>query len=375
MPRDDPGTVALLRLPQALNRPLMAMGGQMKACLALGFGTQVIISADLGDLDTALGIERFETMIDAMQHQYGVTAESLICDAHPGYTSTRWASSQKILPVRHVFHHHAHAGGIAGEFAGEPRWLCFAWDGAGMGVDGTFWGGEALLGMPGRWIRAGSFRPFAPLGGELAARQPWRSAAALAWAAGMEFSPPIDNIDRAKLDLAKKAWSKRVNSPQTSAVGRLFDAAASFLDLVHIADFEAEGPIAVEAAALAAAEYTGLPDAVSLPMHHRDDGVLEADWMPLVPLLYDAGTPAGERAAAFHASLALTLVVQAITLRDAHGDFAVGLSGGVFQNRLLTKLTLAALSQAGFRAYLPTQTPCHDGGLSFGQVVEAAAMS
>jgi hydrogenase maturation protein HypF len=94
-----------------------------------------------------------------------------------------------------------------------------------------------------------------------------------------------------------------------------------------------------------------------------------------VPLLLDEARSAADRAAGFHASLALTLVVQALTLREQHGDFAVGLTGGVFQNRLLASLAQDALTQAGFRTYLPQQNPCHDGGLSFGQVVEAAAAS
>jgi hydrogenase maturation protein HypF len=291
--------------------------------------------------------------------------EELICDAHPGYTGTRWARAQPGVKLRRVFHHHAHASAIAGEFFTEPRWLCFTWDGVGLGPDGKLWGGEALLGAPGFWQRVASFRPFAPPGGDKAGREPWRSAAALAWALDLPFAPPGRD-----LALAKAAWRQGVNAPETSAVGRLFDAAASFLQLVHDAAFEAEGPIAVQAAAGTPAEIT---NAVALPLQLRADGVLQADWAPLVRMLCDETRPQGARAARFHTSMALTLVVQAIALRDAHGDFAVGLCGGVFQNRLLHRLAMDALRQAGFRAYLPQAHPCHDGGLSFGQIVEAAA--
>jgi hydrogenase maturation protein HypF len=365
MPRDDSGATGQHTLAHALAQPVLALGGQTKPCLALGFARQVIISPDLGDLGTPRGLETLEAMAVDLQLRHGVRATTLICDPHSGYTATRWAKAQRQLPIKFVFHHHAHASGMAAEFATESRWLCFTWDGVGMGADGSLWGGEALLGAPGHWERVATFRRFAPPGGEMAAREPWRSAAALAWSLGLEFSLPGQTIS-----LAKAAWDKRVNCPETSAVGRLFDAAASFLNLVQHADFEAAGPMAVEAIAT---RNAGLADAVCLPLRRLEDGLLQADWSPLVPLLLDETRQRADRAAGFHASLALTLVVQALALRETHGDFAVGLTGGVFQNRLLAALARHALTQAGFRTYLPRQNPCHDGGLSFGQVVEASA--
>lgn len=365
MPRDDAGRGKSFRLPRALARPVLALGGQMKACLALGIGRDVLVSSELGDLTTPLGLETLETTALSLRQNYGVAVETLICDAHPGYTGTRWARAQTGVKLLQVFHHHAHAAALAGEFPEEPRWLCFTWDGVGFGPDGTLWGGEALLGTPGCWQRVATFRPFAPPGAEKAAREPWRSAASLAWALGQDFSPPERNVA-----LAKAAWAKGVNCPSTSAVGRLFDAAAAFLNLLHYADFEAQGPIMVQAAAGASA---GIEDAVALPLHLRADGAIEADWAPLVPMLRDEARPQGERAAVFHASMALTLVAQAIAIREVHGDFAVGLSGGVFQNQLLASLAQAALGQAKFRVRLPEKHPCHDGGVSFGQIVEAAS--
>ncbi len=364
MPWDNAGTAQRYILPRALAHPVLALGGQMKVCLAFGSGRDVVVSSDLGDLGSPLGLEMLETTAMELQRRYGVKAKTLICDAHPSYTSTRWARGRTGVTVRQVFHHHAHAAAVAGEFPDESRWLCFTWDGVGLGPDGTLWGGEALLGAPGCWERVATFRPFAPPGGEKAGREPWRSAASLSWAIGLDFSPPDRNVA-----LAKAAWLKNVNCPPTTAVGRLFDAAASFLNLVHDADFEAQGPIEVQAAAGASA---GMEGAISLPLHCRADGALEADWAPLVTLLCDEAISPSQRAAAFHASMALTLVVQAIAVRNVHGDFAVGLSGGVFQNRLLARLAQATLTQAGFRAYMPEQHPCHDGGLSFGQIVEAA---
>jgi hydrogenase maturation protein HypF len=354
-----------LALPCDLDHPMLALGGQMKATLALGFGSRAVISPHLGDLDSPRGLDLLEATAETLQRLHGVRADTLICDAHGGYTGTRWALAQPRMTVLRVPHHHAHAAAIAGEFPHEPRWLCFAWDGVGLGEDGTLWGGEALLGRPGDWMRVATFRPFAPPGGEKAAREPWRAAAALAWELGLDWAPV--GIDAA---LAQAAWRQRLNCPPTSSVGRLFDAAAAFLRLVEHASYEGEGPMAVEA--IAAGDRDG---SVALPLQHRADGMVLVDWAPLVPLLLDAANSPARRAAAFHASMARTLLDQAVALRQIHGPFVVGLTGGVFQNRLLSEQALPALKGAAFRAYLPQAVPCNDAGLSFGQLVEAAAQS
>jgi hydrogenase maturation protein HypF len=344
--------------------PMLALGGQGKVTLALGFGARVVISPHVGDLDSPGCMERFEATAEALQRLYGVRATSLVCDAHACYSGTRWAR-RSALPVVRVWHHHAHASAVAGEFPGETRWLSFTWDGSGLGPDGTLWGGEALLGQPGEWQRVATFRSFAPPGGERAARDPWRSAGALAWEMALDWAPHGMDVT-----LAKAAWAKQLNSPVTTSVGRLFDAAAALLQLKQRTSYEGEAAMAVEA--LAATE-AGDACPVHLRLHRRDDGVLQADWAALVPPLLDDSRSQASRAATFQASMAATLVDQATVLRGAHGDFAVGLSGGVFQNRRLAELALTGLAREGFRAYLPASVPCNDAGLSFGQVIEATA--
>ncbi len=352
-------------LPISLSEPILAPGGQMKATLALGFGTRVVISQHLGDIDSPRGLDLLEATADSMQRLYGIRVRTLVCDAHGGYSSARWARRQGDMTVLRIPHHQAHASAVAGEFPGESPWLCFTRDGAGLGEDGTLWGGEALLGRPGAWARIATLRPFAPPGGEAVARAPWRSAAALAWDVGLDWSPP--NLD---VTLARSAWQVRLNCPATSSVGRLFDAASAFLGLVQQASYEGEGPMAIE---VIADPIGGMEDAMSLPIDTRADDIWQTDWRPLVPMLLDDAWPVKRRALAFHATMALTLMTQAIAARCAHGDFAVGLAGGVFQNRRLSELALHALHAAGFRAYLPVSVPCNDAGLSFGQVIEAAA--
>ncbi len=366
MPRDSAGPQPQnFTLPRPLAEPVLALGGQTKVRLALGFGNTVILSEEIGDLSSPQGLDQLEDQARHLGRHHAVRPKKLICDAHPGYTSTRWAKAQPGLSTQTVLHHHAHAAALAGEFPQHDRWLCFTWDGTGMGPDGTLWGGEALLGAPGGWKRVATFRPFSPPGGEKTAREPWRAAAALAWPLGLPFAPPGEP----RMPIARAAWARQLNAPRTSAAGRLFDAAAAFLDLVHYAEHEAQGPIALETLAALSAEQPS----VRLPLRRHADGVLQADWAPLVSMLVDETRSHGARAYAFHASMAATLVAQAAAIRDTGQNFAVGLCGGVFQNRLLSSLVLHGLAGAGLRAYLPVHHPCHDGALSFGQVIEAAA--
>ncbi|MCL4315276.1 MAG: hypothetical protein M1527_00085 [Gammaproteobacteria bacterium] len=308
-------------------------------------------------------MEVYEQVIADLQALYGVRAEMLVCDAHPGYASTRWAKRTG-LPVIPVWHHHAHASTVAGEFPEVKNWLVFTWDGVGLSEDGTLWGGEALLGAPGNWRRVATMRPFHPPGAEKAVREPWRSALALCWEAGYAWRAcPEDTT------LLQHAWQRRLNSPETSAVGRLFDAAAALLGLLHEASFEGQGPMYLEAIG---GEIT---QPVTLPLQRNARGIWQTDWEPLVSYLLDDSLDVSERSAGFHASLAQVILQQARALRDEHGITHVGLSGGVFQNRVLTEQVMTLLNNNGFEVYLPQRVPCNDGGLSYGQIIEAGALS
>ncbi len=167
-------------LPRPLARPVLAVGGHMKSTIALGFGDKVVISPHLGDLDHPGTLAQFSRMAADLQALYGVKAESLLMDAHAGYGSTRWAKSQN-LPAQRIWHHHAHASAVAGEFGVNETMLVFTWDGVGLGPDGALWGGEALLGTPGHWQVVARLKRIKLQGSDAAAREPWRSGAALCW--------------------------------------------------------------------------------------------------------------------------------------------------------------------------------------------------
>lgn len=349
-----------VELPFRVERPLLALGGHLKNTVALAWGKRAAVSPHLGDMESPRSVALLQQVAGDLQALYGAKAAIVVCDAHPGYATTRLARNWG-LPVVRVFHHHAHASALAGEFQQKGDWLVFTWDGAGYGEDGTIWGGEALLGRPGRWRRVASWRPFALLGGDRAAREPPRIAHALCWESGTRWPEGVGDTS-----LLRLAWERGLNCPHTSSVGRLFDAAAAFLGLCVRASFEGQAPMYLEAAC------DGECRPIALPLHKRD-GLWVSDWEPLLAPLQDPQRSVASRAGLFHASLARALLAQASTLRAEHGISRIGLSGGVFQNRVLCEMVVRQAEQENFQVFIPERLPCNDACISFGQLIEASA--
>jgi hydrogenase maturation protein HypF len=354
---------AEIDLAEPMPRPILAVGAHMKNTIALAWEDRCVVSPHIGDMGSERSMEVFEQVAVDLQALYGVTAEALACDAHPGYATARWAGRQG-LPVTSVLHHHAHASALAAELAVDGPLLIFTWDGVGYGGDGSLWGGEAFLGRPGAWRRVASFRPFRLPGGERAGREPWRSAAALCWEADFPWHACPDRDG-----LVRTAWTRGLNTPQTTAVGRLFDAAAALSGLCLQASYEGEGPMRFEAAA----DGAPAPDAAALPLSVDTDGLLRADWAPLLASLRDETAPLAQRAANFHETLALTAMAICRAVGEEHQIAAVGATGGVMQNRLLAGRMRARFQDAGLRLALPQRLPANDAAIAFGQVIEAAA--
>jgi hydrogenase maturation protein HypF len=349
------------KLPFYLEQPLLAVGADLKNTVALAFRDRVVISPHIGDLGTLRSAEVFDQVIADLTRLYDVKPQTIICDAHPSYHSSRWARNQN-LPILQVFHHHAHASALVGEYELEGQVLVFTWDGTGYGEDGTIWGGEALLGSPGNWRRVGSLRPFNLLGGDKASREPWRCALSVCWEQGIVW-PDC----RQKSDLLRQAWERRINCPVTSSVGRLLDAAAALIGIVDYSSYEGHAAMRLEAMGTSGAEP------ITLPIAKNVDGVIISDWSPLLPFLMDARLSSAERSSVLHASLAATIADQAKAVREQHGINRIGLTGGVFQNRLLAEQTLTTLEKLGFEIYLHENIPSGDGGISFGQIIETGS--
>jgi hydrogenase maturation protein HypF len=387
-----------LELPAPLAEPVLALGSHMKNTICLAWGTRAVVSPHIGELDTARSLDTLAQVAADLQHLYQVQASRLLVDRHHGYGYRRYARDSG-LPLTEIWHHHAHASALAWEFPEVTKWIVFAWDGVGLGEDGTLWGGESFTGSPGCWLRAASMRLFRLPGGDKAGREPWRAAAALLWESGQAapllswqlnslepvrgepvepHSPSTDSgrtphyltphyllTDSIAPEPLHQAWKQGINSPASSAVGRLFDAAAALCGICTRASFEGEGPMRLEAAA---STSSGHP--VALPLARDSGGIWRSDWAPLLPMLTDGAISVAERATCFHLSLAQALVDQAKQLRAQTGIQSVGLTGGVFQNRVLAEAAINQLETAGFAIHLPRRVPVNDAGLSFGQVIE-----
>jgi hydrogenase maturation protein HypF len=166
----------------------------------------------------------------------------------------------------------------------------------------------------------------------------------------------------------RSAFDRGLNAPTTSAVGRLFDAAAALLGVCRQASYEGEAPMRLEALSEG---ISALP--VALPLTRDPDGAWRSDWAPLLPLLLDSRLALALRAARFHSSLAQMLCEQARAVRRDCGVKRVGLVGGVFQNRVLSEQVSARLRDDGFEVLIPRQLPVNDAAISYGQLIEIAA--
>ena len=359
---------APLALPLGLEGPcVLALGAHQKATVALLKDGELIMSQHLGDLGSAEGADLLARTADDLLAFFGARPERLACDLHPDYASTRLAEALAEtwqVPLVRVQHHHAHGAACAAEHGlGQPC-LALAWDGTGLGTDGTLWGGEALIVNGDAVQRLGHLRTFPLPGGEAAVREPRRSACGLLWGLRGAGAPPpglAAAFDGPDWDLLLAMLDKGLHCPETSSIGRLFDAVAALAGLPARQTFEGQAAMALE---YAAGDRVAPPYAWALR-----DGV--ADPAPLVEgVLLDlaAGCDATLVAARFHAALAEL----ALAWAKLAGLPDVLLSGGCFQNARLTTVVQARLAGAGFRVHRHRAFPPNDGCISLGQAAVAA---
>jgi hydrogenase maturation protein HypF len=340
-----------LDLPHNLPHPVLAVGGHNKNTICLAWENRAVISPHIGDLTSPRSMAVFTQVIEDYQKLYQITPQKILCDAHPNYASTRWALKSG-LPIQKIFHHQAHAAALVGEI-NQQNGLIFTWDGVGLGEDGHLWGGETFYYSKGSFQRVATFKPFRLIGGESVSKQIWRSAAALCWESNLPFQTE---------EMVFQAWKKNLNCQTTSAVGRLFDGAASLLNLLKETSFEGQAPMYLESIS------TKTEKSVNLEITNKNN-ILEVNWFPLIPMLLDRTKNISEQASIFHQSLAQVILNITKQLSKELQINYVGLCGGVFQNRLLTESALELLEDAGFRTFIPSQIPMNDAGLSFGQVI------
>ncbi len=355
-------------LPQESPAKILAVGGDLKSTFCMLRENYAFLSQHIGDLEDLPSQERFHFLLEHFKQLLNFSPDLVVHDLHPDYFSTRIAESMD-LPTVALQHHKCHIASVAAEFQLREEIIGFAFDGTGYGEDGKVWGGEVFFGTPHRLRRAGKLREFLLLTSEKAVREPWRVALSLLLDLGVEPEGLewAEDLEPSRIEVLKKAHAARVNSPMSSSMGRLFDAVSSLLRIKHFNTFEAEAAMALEAAA----SRTNRSYDFKI---EEEGGLFIMDWKELIlQILADlkAGEPAGLIAGKFHNAVAKAVAEIAERLREATGINRVILSGGVFQNRLLSERTLQLLQERGFAVYFPSQVPPNDGGISLGQAYTA----
>jgi hydrogenase maturation protein HypF len=363
---------APLPLPFPKAPAILATGAHLKSTIAVAHRGSVVLSQHMGDLGGPEAVDLLRRTVSDLTAFLDVRPEIVACDLHLDYASTRLAEeTAQALGARleRVQHHHAHVAACMAEHGLEGEVLGFAWDGAGIGTDGALWGGEALVVSPSGFRRVAHLRPFPLPGGDRAIREGRRAALGLvhaaSHAAGLDIVRTL--FERDEVPVLRRMIDRGVASPSTTSVGRLFDAVAAMIGVRARSSFEGQAAMDLQFLAEEASAHR----AYELPLE-RDaaGGAWVADWEPLLrSIVADlrAGVPGPEIAAGFHDALAKLAVTVAKRIESGR----VVLSGGCFQNVLLSERCRSGLTQAGFEVHLPSKVPAGDGGISLGQALVA----
>lgn len=380
---------ASIRMPEVFlgAPPVLAIGGDLKSAFCLLRDGAATLSQHMGDLSDACTFDEFEQALDLYSRLFGFRPARIAVDQHPGYLSTRLgrAIAERLgLALVPVQHHHAHLAAVLAENGHAPdggNVLGIVMDGTGLGSDGTIWGGEMLLGGYRGFERVGHFEPVPLIGGDRAAREPWRNALAYLRAAyamdeiaELARRPDLAWIGTKPLNTIEHMIERGFNTPLTSSAGRLFDAVAALAGVCRERlSFEGEAGLALE---VLAEPFMGVePADCGYPVAIGLGDPIVLSFRPMfASIVADLGTgvPAGVIAARFHAGLIAALAEAAGRIARNRGVGTVALSGGVFQNRLLLDGLGAALGAHGLRVLRHTEVPANDGGLSIGQAAIAA---
>ncbi len=359
-------------LPVELPIPLLAVGAEQKNCFALGRKRHAFLSQHIGDMENLSVLRAFEEGIRHLEKLFRVKPEAIAYDPHPEYLPTKWAMEQG-LPLIPVQHHRAHVASCLADNGFNDAALGVAWDGTGYGDDGAIWGAELFLADAGTDWRRLCHLGYQPMpGGAAAVRQPWRMAAVWLEAAGVDpYAIPDfgEKLANENWSLLKAAVAKGINSPLTSSGGRLFDAVAALLGVRWKSLYEGQPAIDLEQLADSAetGAYELALDTSSQPW--------QWDARPLFKQIaaeLERGVVKGVISARFHRGVAEGILHAVEKAAVETGVRTVALSGGVFQNRLLTTLLAEELKRRGFTVLLHRRVPTNDGGLALGQLYLAA---
>ena len=356
---------------------VLAVGGELKNTFCIGVDSRFYPSPYVGDLEDLRTVKALEETIHRFQTLLEVNPQVVVCDLHPKYNSTVVAEELG-LPVLKVQHHYAHILSCMTENDCQEPVIGVAFDGTGYGTDGTIWGGEILLADYENFTRFGTMTPFLQIGGDASAKEGWRIAVSMIYGYTKDREQAWNIIE--KLGLCSEQESKvqftmadrKLNAVMSTSVGRLFDAVSAILGIRRQSSFEGEASMALEFAAEAYEQQNDFEkQTVKMdPLLYKEEGRFILNTRLLVQQIVEAklqGEDSGRLAYVFHQTLAEQITAVCIEARNVSGRQKVVLSGGVFQNRLLLRLTEERLMEEGFEVLRHRMVPPNDGGIAIGQ--------
>ena len=364
-------TAIQLKEPAPLS---LAVGGHLKNSVAVSIDKNVFISQHIGDLETRQAHDTFVQTVKSLSDIYDFKPDEIVSDMHTDYLSTKYAEKLS-LPTLKVQHHHAHILSCLEDNQLEPPVLGVSWDGTGLGTDGTIWGGEFLRVFEKSFIRIAHLRHFKLPGGEMAIKEPRRSAIGMLYEIfgdklfAMSKLASLDSFKNYEITAIRKMIERNINSPVTSSMGRLFDVVASIIGLCQESNFESEAAMQLEFAA----NEVSTDDSYSFNIHFNNIPYI-INWEPVIRSIMEDlqnSVQVNMIAAKFHNALAELIVNIAIRVNDKN----VVLSGGCFQNKYLLEKVVSALQNNDFKPYWHKRIPTNDGGLSAGQIMAGIMLS
>jgi hydrogenase maturation protein HypF len=355
---------------------ILAVGAEEKGTVCFVKGGRAFLSQHLGDLKNKESVLSFENTVRHMERILAVKPRLIAHDLHPVYASTKFAKAQRNAERVPVQHHFAHIASCLAENGIDEKVIGVSFDGVGLGSDGNSWGGEFLIADLSNFERAGHLEYVCLPGADAAAREPYRMAVsylhnAFGWDALRLAHQMLAGVEGEKIEFILNLLKKRINSPLTSSVGRLFDAVASLIGLCQVNTYEGQAPMELESLI-----YTEVPHNDAYPYRMADrNGALVVDFAPAIQSIVadrNERKSGAHIACKFHNTVAEFAVEVCEMIRSLHGLGKVALSGGVFQNKYLSERLTLLLERGGFTVYKHRNVPPNDGGISLGQAAVAA---
>ena len=342
------------------NKSVLALGAHQKSAIALGIKKNMVLSGHIGDLGSIESDSYFEKTIQTFKRFYECEPTLLITDLHPNYSSTRYAQEQK-KEHSGVQHHYAHILACMGEYSLDEKVLGFAFDGTGYGEDGNLWGGEVMIADTHGYERIGFLKPFALLGGDKAIKEPCRIALSLLFERYTldEVLVLKSHTTEAFLEYEIRQlhhmWTKKINAPLSSSMGRLFDAVASLGGFIQTLDYEGQGGMIMESFV----DET-MDEPFDFTVTNRE---IDVSLMVEQIVALSTQSDAKRLIASRFIAMVEAMMHYFVTL---HPELPIVIGGGVFQNHALMSRLYHRFGEGRF--YAQQQTPINDGGIALGQL-------